>query len=338
MLGNPTVGDSSVVVLTPVKNEAWILERFLAVTSHFADLIIVADQNSSDESVQICRRYPKVIVIKNGSEAYDEAARQTLLIREARRQIPGPKILFALDADEILAANSLGTPGWRSMMKAAPGTVLFFEKPDLYPTPRTCIRYDTPWPLGYIDDGVQHSACSIHSIRIPVPISSKRLEVGDVKVLHYGQLRRDSVRSRQRLYSAVEKVNKRNSLLSRRSRYRPITATFPRHRAEPCPPSWFAEWERLGIDMSTLTFESFYSHDFELLRLFKEHGCSYFWREPVWDCDWLACNREAEKRQLHSVEPAKIKGPSRLMSQLLFLLDIAYDGYREFRRKSRRGG
>ena len=301
------------------------------MTSRFADLIIVADQNSSDESVLICGCYPKVVVIANGSESYDEAARQNLLIDEARKRVPGPKILLALDADEILAANAMGTPGWRSMLKAAPGTVLCFEKPDLYPTPRTCIRYDTAWPLGYIDDGIQHSACSIHSIRIPVPPTSRRLVINDIKILHYGQLRRDSVRSRQRLYSAIERVNKRNSLLSRRLRYRPNTASFPTHRAEPCPESWFAEWERQGIDMSTLSHEPFYSHDFELLRLFKRYGCRRFWREPVWDCDWLACNQEAGRRDLQCVEPSDLKRPWRLLLLMLSLIDLAYDTYRRIR-------
>src|SRR5262249_47213302 len=49
-----------VVVLTPVRNEAWILARFLAVTARFADLILVADQGSTDGSAELCRACPKV--------------------------------------------------------------------------------------------------------------------------------------------------------------------------------------------------------------------------------------------------------------------------------------
>src|SRR5437773_12541499 len=61
-----TVSDPvRVVVVTPVRNEAWILERFLSVTSRFADHIIVADQRSSDDSRAICSRYGKVTVIDN---------------------------------------------------------------------------------------------------------------------------------------------------------------------------------------------------------------------------------------------------------------------------------
>ena len=40
-----------IIVVTPIKNEDWILDRFLSVTSQFADLIIIADQNSTDKSM-----------------------------------------------------------------------------------------------------------------------------------------------------------------------------------------------------------------------------------------------------------------------------------------------
>jgi len=69
-----------IVVITPVKSKAWILDRFLATTSHFADHIIIADQDSTDGSQEICKRYPKVILIRNDSSEYSEARRQTLLL------------------------------------------------------------------------------------------------------------------------------------------------------------------------------------------------------------------------------------------------------------------
>jgi len=47
-----------VVVVTPVRNEAWI-SSVLSVTSRFADHIIIADQRSTDDSRAICGRYPR---------------------------------------------------------------------------------------------------------------------------------------------------------------------------------------------------------------------------------------------------------------------------------------
>src|SRR3989449_6927486 len=87
-----------VVVVTPVRNEAWILERFLSVTSRFADHIIIADQRSTDDSRAICGRYPKVRVIDNPTDEFNERERQLLLLRHARTIVPPPRVILALDA------------------------------------------------------------------------------------------------------------------------------------------------------------------------------------------------------------------------------------------------
>src|SRR5207247_11196654 len=108
-----TVSDRvRVVVVAPVRNEAWILERFLTVTSRFADHIIIADQRSTDDSRAICSRYPKVRVIDNPTDEFNERDRQLLLLRHARALVPSPRVILALDADEILAANTVDQPSW----------------------------------------------------------------------------------------------------------------------------------------------------------------------------------------------------------------------------------
>jgi hypothetical protein len=50
-----------IIGVTPVKNEEWLLERFLAVTSRFADHINVADQQSTDGSRSTARTSPRSI-------------------------------------------------------------------------------------------------------------------------------------------------------------------------------------------------------------------------------------------------------------------------------------
>ena len=43
------------IVMTPVRNEAWVLPAFLESTSRWADYIIIADQMSTDGSREIAR-------------------------------------------------------------------------------------------------------------------------------------------------------------------------------------------------------------------------------------------------------------------------------------------
>src|SRR6266513_1643562 len=98
-----------VICLTPVKNEEWIIEKFLACTSLWADHIILADQGSTDRTTEIAKNFSKVVLIKNYDEQFNEHFRQQLLVDKAR-EFPGKKLLIALDADEFFTGNIFTHP------------------------------------------------------------------------------------------------------------------------------------------------------------------------------------------------------------------------------------
>ena len=314
-----------IVVITPVKNEAWILDRFLTVTSQFADNIIIADQNSTDESIAICKSYPKVTLIQNKSEKYDEAERQLLLIQTARELVPEHKILLALDADEILAASAMRTVGWQSMLKAEPGTVLCFEKPDLYLTPSQCVRYDLAWPLGYVDDGAIHEPKKIHSIRIPMPDYALRAHVHDVKILHYAMLRPAAQAAKYRLYSVIENSMSTGFALTRRQKY-DLDNLFNlmKPSVSPSPIEWFTTWEEVGIDMKTIIGQKYSWHDFEVLKYFCKHGLLRFWIDDIWNFDWEACRLAAIASGVADIPDFQIKAPPRSLRLLIRELTALY--------------
>ena len=320
-----------VVVVTPVKNEAWILPRFLSVTSQFADHIVIADQESTDESISICQRYPKVTLIHNRSEEYDEAARQRLLIQAARKLVPEDKIILALDADEILAADALTAPGWKSMLAAEPGTVLYFEKPDLYLTTDECIRYERPWPIGYVDDGAEHRPTRIHSIRIPTPESAQKLHVSDVKILHYALARQHAQSSKRRLYCVIEHVVRASPVWRRRLAYRAAMDWTSLGKLEASPAEWFDGWERIGIDMHTIPSEVYYWQDFEVLRYFAKYGVKRFWVDDIWNFDWEKCRADAQSLNVVGIPNRKITTPPRVIRSLLSLFDKSLVSVKSFR-------
>jgi len=326
-----------IVVITPVKNEAWILDRFLAVTSQFADIIIIADQNSTDESKDICKNYPKVIVIDNESTEFDEADRQILLIKAARELVPEHKILLALDADEILAASAIKTLGWQSMLKAKPGTVLCFEKPDLHLTPNECIRYKTPWPLGYVDDGVEHKPRQIHSIRIPMPNYAPRLYIHDVKILHYAVVRPAAQAAKYRMYSVIENVLSTGFPLTRRIKY-DLTRILRELelKVSPSPVEWFAGWEELGIDMYTIIHQKYSWQDFEILKYFYKYGTHRFWIDDIWDFDWEACRLYAQSLEMANIPDYEIKAPPSSMRSIISSLTTLYRKVRKFIKRDKK--
>jgi glycosyltransferase involved in cell wall biosynthesis len=277
----------SIVVLTPLKNDAWILRRFLEVTSIFADLIIVADQGSTDGGLEICAGFEKVRVIENPASDYDEASRQDLLIATARRLVPLPRILIALDSDEILSADSMAAPGWQAMLDAEPGTAVFCEKPNIFLSPYQCERRDLDFLAAFVDDGVaRHHAKRVHSPRLPAPPGCPTLVLRDVRFLHYALTRPEAQKAKFRMYAAIENVMGTKSTYWRRRYYwspRVLKALGP---VEPTPREWLDGWEKRGIDMTQIKDVPPYWQDLATLDLLLKHGSRRFWLDDIWQKDW----------------------------------------------------
>jgi hypothetical protein len=283
----------NIVVLTPLKNDSWILRRFLEVTSVFADRIIIADQGSTDGSLEMCAEFPKVTVIDNSASDYDEASRQHLLIRAAREMVPMPRLLLALDCDEILAANAMGTAGWQAMLTSRPGTVVRFEKPNLYLTPANCERRPLDFPGGFVDDDISpHRPQRIHSPRLPTPEDFPQLTLGDVKFLHYALVRPEAQKAKMRMYAALENVMETKSLYTRRRYYWSRKVLRAMGPVEPTPREWYGAWERRGIDMTTIEDVQPYWQDLATLELLRTHGSRRFWLDDIWEKDWRTLDPE----------------------------------------------
>lgn len=322
----------TIVVLTPVRNEAWILERFLQVTSRFADVILIADQGSTDESRAICERHRKVVLIENRAPDYGEDERQGLLIDTARRLVSGPRILLALDADELLTADSIDSPGWQQIRHAPPGTVLCFEKPDLYLTTSRCIRYrDGFWPLGFVDDGSAHRPRKIHSIRIPTPAGAPRFDVDGVRFMHLALARPKAQKAKLRLYAVLENLHGTNPLRRRRAWYA-ATTFFGQRAVEPAPPEWFDGWEADDIALRRIEDDDVHWQDFEVLRLFSQHGTGRFWADPIWDVDWEALRVEGLRRGISDMPTAPIDCPPRVVTAAWRLHDTLWAAGRRLAR------
>ena len=159
------------VVLTPVRNEAWILHAFLKATSLWADYIIIADQMSTDGSRDIYPQYEKVIVVDNHRAEMHQARTRQLLF-EAAQKIEGDKILFTLDADEFLSGDFMNTPSWQTILNSEPGDVFLFRWIDLLPKAERCIISKPLYWAAHMSDDLmkgQFPDNHIHEWRLPWP-------------------------------------------------------------------------------------------------------------------------------------------------------------------------
>lgn len=274
-----------IVCMTPIKNEEWILERFIRCASVWADHIIIADQGSDDASREIASSFPKVTLIENKSSSYNELERQKLLIGEARK-IEGPKVLVALDADEFFTSEFLESNEWRDAKSSVPGTVLYFKWACVLPDQKTYYEYPADFPFGYVDDGADHKQGEvIHSPRVPVLDDAPKKYLG-TQVLHLSVLDSHRFSSKIRWYQAWEFLNNNWG-----QRYLELYRNY--HRDEHINPSRVTalpgEWvDGYGEDIGLLDNDQqpYYRWDKEMLAIFDEHGTEKFRRLNIWTVDW----------------------------------------------------
>jgi len=275
----------TVICLTPVKNEQWILDRFLKCASLWADHIIVADQNSDDRSREIALRFAKVILIQNSGPDYHEYARQKMLI-DAARQLPPPRLLIALDADEFLTANFLTSPEWAAITTAPEGTVIRFQWANILPDMRHYWTPSSDLPLGFVDDGSPHKGEAIHTARIPLPTGAPVIRLRDIRVMHYQYTDWERMRSKHRWYMAWERLRAPAAKAVNLYRQYHHMDAIRKEDIQPVPGSWIKRYQEQGIDMTTVCRDRPYYWDKEVLKMLEAYGTRLFAKDQIWDVDW----------------------------------------------------
>jgi glycosyltransferase involved in cell wall biosynthesis len=283
-----------IICLTPVKNEAWILDRFLSAASLWADKIIIADQKSTDNSREIATSFEKVILINNDSETFNEFERQKLLIEEARK-INGPRLLISLDADEVFTPNMILSQDWEKMLNSKPGTIIKFQWANILPGFKQMWlgRY---FPWGYMDDGYQYEGSLFHSQRIPLPQDGEVLIIDEVKVMHFQYTQWDRMASKHRWYQCFDRINYSDKSAIEIFRQYHHMYGINKDEIVDVPPAWIIDYQKSGLDITTSKHESKNWWDDQVLDLMEEYGAEYFRKLSIWDANWTEIARDANKR------------------------------------------
>jgi hypothetical protein len=274
-----------IVCLTAIRNEAWILEKFLACASLWADQIIIVDQCSSDGSREIAKRFPKVTLIENNSPVFDEPQQRRLLL-EAGRRLPGPSTFVILDADEFLSGNFAASEEWQRLITAAPGTVFRFNWANILP------GFERGWviailPAACVDEGRQFVGLPLHSPRLPLPEDGRYVDLREIKILHYQYTDWARMKSKQCWYQCYEYVlyPEKKTLTVYRNYHRMDLFARRKKFTQPLPSQWFSWYEQQGIDMKQVG-RSDYWWDEDVVRMMQQYGTVRFRRAAIWSRDW----------------------------------------------------
>ena len=292
-----------IIVLTPVRNEAWVLRAFLEATSLWADYIIIADQMSTDGSREIAKEYSKVILIDNDRKEMHQAATRRLLF-EAARKIKGEKLLFTLDADEFLSGDFVHTADWKKIMESKPDDSFCWRWMNLKRNDIT--KYSTfqhyYWAVHESEDLWQGDFPDnfIHEWRLPwspKADADHKFLLNDFCSIHLARVNQYRQRNKERFYQ-VSTVG-RNPKESRISLYRLY------HEEEELeyldvPQDAYSYYEKHGLDLwkyVDMNDEGEY-YTSEILGCFQRDGMKKYALLDIWDQDWMKRNGLKDPRNV----------------------------------------
>lgn len=281
---------TSIICITPVKNEAACLERFLRAASLWADRIIVADQGSTDGSVEICNKHSKVTVVENNDSTYDERHRSAILLDEARRT-PGRRLLVSLDADELLSANVLREQEWRSAVEADPGTAFGMDWVQLLPSMTKCWVSDNQRYFAFLDDGSTHRQDRIHAERLPISGEVRKVRLDRIKVLHYQYTDWGHMKRKQIWYQCWERLHtKPFDPVALYRKYHHMDA-IPARSVRNTEMAWFKNYMESGVDALRPHRGTTDSFDRDIVDWMCSNGPDRFRTLDIWDVDWTEVSR-----------------------------------------------
>jgi len=273
------------------------LDKFLQAASLWADYIIIADQMSTDGSREIAGKYPKVILIDNDTEEFNEPERQKLLINEARK-IKGHRLLITLDADELFTPNILSSEEWQNMLQSEPGTIFKFQWANISPDLKH-FWYGYFFPWGYMDDGYEHNGNNkIHSGRVPIPENHPIKVIESIKVIHFQFTDWNRMLSKHRWYQCLEVINyPEKSAFDIYRQYHHMDI-IPKSDFQTIPENWQLEYKKFNIDIFQVTRDKKYWYDEQTLRIFEKSGTKTFKKIAIWDVNWKKIASDWNYKQL----------------------------------------
>ena len=286
----------TIIVITPVRNEAWVLDAFLTCTSSWADYIILADHHSEDETKAIARKYEKVVLIDNPTFEWYESECRARLLEEACK-IPGDKVIFALDADEFLSEGFEKTESWKKIINAQGNQVFCFNWLNLYDDFCTAeytnmhfewaARFDAT--VDIVGEYRKKETRAVHCSRVPCldDPSCHYINVDDFWVVHLAKLNHQKVRQKNDFYQ-VTWVDKNKVKASPINMYRDYSKYYPDqlvHLTAPVKLCCMGDEKDYSCLVRTADYGKHYVE--EMLRVFEREGTDKFAKLCIWDNPYL---------------------------------------------------
>ena len=202
------------ITLMTLKNEEWIIDTTFPVLSKISDKIIVADNNSKDNSNEMLKKY-NVEIIENNNTTPSNTIRWNLLDK-AREEFGKNNLIICMDADEFLPPVTF-LKNKKKILSNIPGTVFsspwvqVWRKVNQYRADKSIWNPATNTkPFMFIDDGeMDYDRTPLlidHISRVPEINVKKSINL-NIPLIHLQFVNWERSQLKQLWYQCIEVVN-----------------------------------------------------------------------------------------------------------------------------------
>jgi glycosyltransferase involved in cell wall biosynthesis len=201
--------ETMIVGMMRIKNEARWIERVLTSMLPVCDRIFILDDHSTDETREICKRFPAVTLFDSPFEGIEETRDKNWLLEKVEQSCQAGTWVVAIDGDEEIAPGCCDEI--RTLVKWAYGPDAYrFRVLYLWDTPEQ-IRVDGIYQRFHrgsmfkLTPGARFRSSAgggFHCGNVPSPRS---ISDCGVRLLHYGYMYREDRLRKFEFYNAPDK-------------------------------------------------------------------------------------------------------------------------------------
>lgn len=281
------IQDKKVVCLMPVKNEASILPVTLNIISQYCDLIIIADQMSTDGSREIYRDFSKVVVIDNNREGHSNEVRWDLL--KKAREYGDNNIILCLDADEYIPVGIFKKFIEANEFKI--GESFRFPWIQLWKSinyyNNTGVWFRNYQRAMWVDDGkTEYDKVIVindHTSRVPQKFLENCQRVDIVPIIHLQWVFWDRTQLKQAWYRCMELIKEKRKVISINSAYA-LSLDKKNVKLRKVQEIWIKDLKKSSLKLVESNGEGYLK---EIFKLFDKMGILYFEPLQIWHIEEL---------------------------------------------------
>lgn len=302
----------------------------------WADHVIVADQSSTDGSVDVYRKLEKQysnleIIYDRPKMDWTTPDIRNYMLKQVRR-IEGNNIVFELHADEIVSAKILQNDIKKELLqKMSIGTCLELPWLTLWKHPLQYRSDNSIWSnntcvFAFRDDRTSdYQSAVFHGYRVPENYIENKIKLNHVPVLHYQFVNIGADMSKQALYQIFERNHYPAENIFKI--YELYSNYFDERnmKCEELKEEDYAPWVRMGLNIHELRDdEDFCWRDVEVLKNFNIYGLDRYAKVLIWHINWEKKRQLAFKKGIQNIPSYEIVDPRSLNTRITHKFVMKY--------------